>query len=79
MPKKTDEPSFEEALERLESIIESMEAGDTALADLVAKFEEGSKLLKRCQAQLKEAELKIEKLNLKSGEVEPFESEASEN
>jgi len=73
MPKKQENPSFEEALERLESIIESMESGDTPLADLVAKFEEGSKLLKMCQGQLKEAELKIEKLNLKNGVVEQFE------
>lgn len=79
MPKKTDEPSFEEALERLESIIESMETGDTALADLVAKFEEGSKLLKICQSQLKKAELKIEKLNLKSGELEAFEVETTDD
>jgi exodeoxyribonuclease VII small subunit len=79
MPKKTDEPSFEEALERLESIIESMETGDTALADLVAKFEEGSKLLKTCQSQLKKAELKIEKLNLKSGELEAFEVETTDD
>lgn len=75
MPKKTDALSFEQSLERLESIIESMEVGDTALTDLVAKFEEGSMLLKNCQAQLKEAELKIEKLNLKNGEVESFESQ----
>jgi exodeoxyribonuclease VII small subunit len=65
--------TFEQSLERLESIIESMEAGNTALADLVAKFEEGSTLLKSCQSQLNEAELKIDKLNLKSGEVERFE------
>jgi exodeoxyribonuclease VII small subunit len=32
------------------------------LADLLAKFEEGSKLLKACEARLKEAELKIEQL-----------------
>lgn len=79
MPKKSDALSFEQALERLESIIESMEAGDTALADLVSKFEEGSKLLKTCQAQLKEAELKIEKLNLTSGELEDFASESSQD
>ena len=46
--------------------------GDTPLADLVSKFEEGSKLLKHCQVQLKEAELKIEQLNLKTGQVEAF-------
>ena len=48
-----------------------MENGNTPLADLVAKFDEGSKLLNHCQAQLK-AELKIEQLNLKTGELENF-------
>jgi exodeoxyribonuclease VII small subunit len=78
MPKKTDNISFEDALERLESMIESMESGDTPLADLVAKFEEGSTLLKVCQTKLKEAELKIEQLNLKTGTVEPFDDDSAE-
>jgi exodeoxyribonuclease VII small subunit len=78
MTQKTDTISFEDALGRLESIIDSMESGDTPLADLVAKFEEGSTLLKVCQAKLKEAELKIEKLNLHTGEVESFEDAPSE-
>ncbi len=73
MPGKPKEVPFEESLERLENLIQAMESGDIPLADLVAKFEEGSKLLKQCQAQLKEAELKIEKLNLKTGELEDFE------
>lgn len=72
MPKKTDNISFEDALKSLESILESMESGDTPLADLVAKFEEGSTLLKVCQARLKEAEIKIEQLDLKTGTLEPF-------
>lgn len=78
MPKKNDTLTFEDALGRLETILESMESGDTPLADLVAKFEEGSNLLKVCQEKLKEAELKIEKLNIKTGEVEPFEGDNTE-
>lgn len=79
MPKKNPTtPSFEEAIERLEALITAMEEGDTPLDDMVAKFEEGSTLLKMCQSQLKAAELKIEKLNLDSGEVEPFDSDSAE-
>ena len=55
-----------------------MEDGETPLADLVAKFEEGSKLLKVCQDKLKEAELKIEQLNLKTGELDSIELPESE-
>jgi exodeoxyribonuclease VII small subunit len=74
MPTQKEQPIFEESVERLETLIEAMENGDIPLADLVAKFEEGSKLLKQCQSQLKEAELKIEQLNLKTGELEAFET-----
>ena len=79
MANTTKQPTFEEALARLEDIIESMESGDIALADLVAKFEEGSKLLKTCQSQLKDAEIKIEKLNIQTGEVEPFDDDSVDN
>ncbi len=54
--------SFEAALAKLESIVESMESGEVPLAELLAKFEEGTKLLKNCESRLKDAELKIEQL-----------------
>ena len=71
MHAKKNIPTFEDSVDRLEAIIEAMEKGDTPLAELVARFEEGSKLLKHCQAQLEEAELKIEKHNIKNGKIEP--------
>jgi exodeoxyribonuclease VII small subunit len=69
--------SFETALGKLESIVESMESGDVPLAELLAKFEDGNNLLKVCEARLKDAELKIEQLKkLKDGKVafEKFET-----
>ena len=78
MPAKKEAPTFEKSVERLEGLIQAMENGDTPLADLVAKFEEGSKLLNHCQAQLKEAELKIERLNLKTGELEKFDDSSED-
>jgi exodeoxyribonuclease VII small subunit len=54
--------SFEAALTKLEAIVESMESGEVPLAELLAKFEEGSALLKVCEKRLKDAELKIEQL-----------------
>ena len=54
--------SFETALTKLEAVVESMESGEVPLAELLAKFEDGNKLLKLCEARLKEAELKIEQL-----------------
>jgi len=60
---KPDQPlSFENALNQLETIVETMESGDVPLAELLAKFEEGNKLLKVCESRLKDAEMKIELL-----------------
>lgn len=50
---------FEQALQRLESLLESMESGNLPLEDLLARYEEGTRLHKICQAKLAEAELKI--------------------
>ena len=72
MPTKKNKPSFEDSVARLEALIEAMENGDTPLADLVAKFEEGSKLLKDCQTQLTEAEIKIKQHNVKNAKIEPL-------
>ncbi len=56
------DPNFEEALRRLEEIVESMEEGEIPLEDLLQKYEEGNKLLKVCNKRLRDAELKIELL-----------------
>jgi exodeoxyribonuclease VII small subunit len=53
---------FEEALKRLESIVNAMESGELPLETLLARFEEGVRLVKTCQAKLEEAELKISTL-----------------
>ncbi len=62
MDAKDAQLSFESALEKLEAIVESMESGEVPLSELLAKFEEGTRLLKVCEGRLKDAELKIEQL-----------------
>ena len=69
MENKEAKLSFEAALSKLETIVESMETGEVPLADLLAKFEEGNKLLKHCEGRLREAELKIEQLKKERGAV----------
>ena len=59
---KAESLPFEQALKRLEAIVEAMESDDLPLETLLAKFEEGSRLAKMCQTKLADAELKIEKL-----------------
>lgn len=55
-------PPFEEALKNLEAVVEAMEADDLPLETLLARYEEGAKLVKICQEKLAEAELKIQQL-----------------
>ena len=55
-------PPFEEALKKLEGIVEAMESDDLPLETLLAKYEEGARLVKICQEKLAEAELKIQQL-----------------
>jgi exodeoxyribonuclease VII small subunit len=54
--------AFEDALKKLEGIVESMESDELPLETLLARFEEGTKLAKICQSKLTEAELKIQQL-----------------
>jgi exodeoxyribonuclease VII small subunit len=61
-PAKADSPSFEEALKKLESIVDAMEGEDLPLETLLTRYEEGTRLAKVCQEKLAEAELKIQQL-----------------
>ena len=66
---------FEEALKKLEAIVEAMESEDLPLESLLAKYEEGTRLAKICQEKLSEAEVKIQQLEKNAaGEVKlkPF-------
>jgi len=53
---------FEEAMKKLEGVVEAMESDDLPLETLLAKYEEGVRLVKVCQQKLAEAELKIQQL-----------------
>ena len=64
-----DKPNFENAMERLETVVESMESGETPLSDLVTRYEEGARLLKLCRKELEEAELKIKTVCEKDGKT----------
>ena len=51
--------SFEKALQELEDIVHSMEAGEMPLEDSLVAYQRGMGLLKHCQDQLGAAEQKI--------------------
>lgn len=72
---------FEEALKKLEGIVETMESGDLPLETMLARYEEGALLARACQAKLAEAELKIQTLEKNmNGETvsKPFPTEGGD-
>jgi exodeoxyribonuclease VII small subunit len=77
--KEKPEITFEEALEKLEDIVDSMEEGDLSLDAMISRFEEGSRLSKYCGAKLKGFEKKIEILtreDANGGEWTDFDPES---
>ncbi|MGI9412672.1 MAG: exodeoxyribonuclease VII small subunit [Hyphomicrobiales bacterium] len=76
---KVDDMSFEAALEELETIVNKLESGRVDLEASIAIYERGEKLKARCEALLKKAEARIEKITLKPdgtpGGTEPLEVE----
>ncbi|MEM8954033.1 MAG: exodeoxyribonuclease VII small subunit [Verrucomicrobiota bacterium] len=75
-----DERDFEEALGALEEIVEAMESDRMPLADMLTKYDEGTRLLKLCQRRIDEAQAKIELISRKaeSDEVELVDFDPSE-
>jgi exodeoxyribonuclease VII small subunit len=63
---ETAELPFEEAIKRLEAIVEAMESQDLPLETLLARYQEGSRLAQLCQTKLSEAELKVQQLEKNS-------------
>jgi exodeoxyribonuclease VII small subunit len=71
---------FEEALKRLEEIVEQMEQ-DVDLEKSLVLFEEGIKLVRFCSSKLEEAKKKVEVLVKKGDKLspEPFDPEKESN
>ena len=59
VPGNVNELSFEEAFRQLGEIAEKMEAGGLTLGDATAQFEQGMKLVQRCNQLLDSAELEV--------------------
>lgn len=71
-----EELSFEEALTRLEAVVERLESGELELESALLAFEDGVALARRCAGQLDAAEQRIEIL-VREGQkwmVRPFEA-----
>jgi exodeoxyribonuclease VII small subunit len=76
------EKKFEDAMKRLENIVESLERGDLSLEESLTIFEEGMKLVGFCTRKLDEAEQKVTMLiKDQDGRLgrQPFESVEKED
>lgn len=60
--------SFEVALRELETIVGKLESGQAPLAESIAIYERGEALKSHCEILLKAAEMRIEKITLRSGQ-----------
>ena len=58
--------SFEQALAELETIVETLEEGQSELDGAISAYERGVALKSHCEAKLTEAKLKVEKITLDS-------------
>ncbi|MDB5738008.1 MAG: hypothetical protein JWO65_1676 [Sphingomonas bacterium] len=66
MPEQADiaELSFEDALKRLEAIVQQLEGGDVPLEQSIALYAEGDRLRAQCEARLKAAQARIDQIQL---------------
>ena len=62
MTKKEKNQTFEDALYRLETLVEKMESGDGTLQQSLDWFDEGMSLIKSCRQELESAEQKVKEL-----------------
>lgn len=58
----TEEPSFDERLERLESIVAALEEGGLGLEEAIERYQEGIELLKGCHGALEGYRKRVEEL-----------------
>jgi exodeoxyribonuclease VII small subunit len=66
MTEETDLSSltFEDALKRLEQIVARLESGEAALDESITLYTQGEALRAQCEARLKDAQARIEKITL---------------
>lgn len=75
MSKEIDKLSFEDALAELEKIVRQLEGGAADLKTSIDSYERGVALKKYCEAKLKEAQGRIEKITVSAdgkAEAQPF-------
>lgn len=82
MGKSGKKLKFEEAMARLDAIVEAMESGEIGIEESIARYEEAMALAAHCRRVLDEAEQRIQKIQADAAgrpELTPFEPPATED
>lgn len=69
--------SFEDALKELEAIVQRLERGDAPLEESINIYQRGAELKAHCDAKLKDAQMKVDKIVLSGNSptgTEPFDA-----
>ncbi len=61
--------SFEQALKALEDLVRSLEKGDASLEEAIHVYERGNYLRRQCTQRLKDAKMRIEKIQTQQGNI----------
>lgn len=64
-----DELTFEEAMKKLEEVVQSLEDGDVPLEQAIHLYQEGIKLSKRCHEKLQTVEKKMDQVMDQNGQL----------
>jgi exodeoxyribonuclease VII small subunit len=62
LPPEIAAMSFEDALQELEQIVKRLEAGSGKLNDAISSYERGALLKRHCEAKLREAQARVDKI-----------------
>ncbi|TGA96384.1 exodeoxyribonuclease VII small subunit [Sporolactobacillus shoreae] len=71
-PEEKKEPTFEEAMGKLETIVRQLEENDVPLEKAIDLFQEGMSLSKLCHDKLETVSKKMDQLIDSSGQSRPF-------
>lgn len=79
MSKKQNSPkTFEEEMEKLETIVERLEDGEVALEEAISLFKTGMELSKSCHDKLQSIEKQLDQIIDEDGEIKPFQIQEEE-
>ena len=64
MSKSPRKMKFEQAMDKLDAIVEAMESGEIGIEESISKYEEAMQLAAHCRGILEQAEQRIKKIQL---------------